>query len=288
MVLELLFNPFSLKKKPWQLFVVGFFNTIIALILSYIVFKDAAGLLSVFLIVMSTLPLFYVTIKREEELDFKYPESRLLKEHGKVLIFFLFLFFGIMTAMVLAYVFLPQQMVNSVFNLQQAAITNVNNVIQTGPNSAAVTGDITTIGLFLRILMNNFKVLFFCVIFSFLYGAGSIFILTWNASVIASAMGNLIKTEVGKAVSLIGFTSAATYFSAAAFSVFRYMTHGIFEIAAYFIAGLAGGIISIAFVKQNLKEPRVYLDVLDLVLISVGILVVGGIVEVYITPLLFS
>lgn len=288
MVLELLFNPFSLKKKPWQLFVVGFFNTIIALILSYIVFKDAAGLLSVFLIVMSTLPLFYVTIKREEELDFKYPESRLLKEHGKVLIFFLFLFFGIMTAMVLAYVFLPQQMVNSVFNLQQAAITNVNNVIQTGPNSAAVTGDITSIGLFLRILMNNFKVLFFCVIFSFLYGAGSIFILTWNASVIASAMGNLIKTEVGKAVSLIGFTSAATYFSAAAFSVFRYMTHGIFEIAAYFIAGLAGGIISIAFVRQNLKEPRVYLDVLDLVLISVGILVVGGIVEVYITPLLFS
>ncbi len=288
MVLELLFNPFSLKKKPWQLFVVGFFNTIIALILSYIVFKDAAGLLSVFLIVMSTLPLFYVTIKREEELDFKYPESRLLKEHGKVLIFFLFLFFGIMTAMVLAYVFLPQQMVNSVFNLQQAAITNVNNVIQTGPNSAAVTGDITSIGLFLRILMNNFKVLFFCVIFSFLYGAGSIFILTWNASVIASAIGNLIKTEVGKAVSLIGFTSAATYFSAAAFSVFRYMTHGIFEIAAYFIAGLAGGIISIAFVRQNLKEPRVYLDVLDLVLISVGILVVGGIVEVYITPLLFS
>ncbi len=288
MVLELLFNPFSLKKKPWQMFMVGFFNSIIALILSYVVFKDAAGLLSVFLIVMSTLPLFYVTIKREEELDFKYPESRLLKEHGKVLIFFLFLFFGIMTAMVLAYVFLPQQMVNSIFNLQQAAITNVNNVIQSSPSSAAVTGNMTSMGLFLRILINNFKVLFFCLIFSFLYGAGSIFILTWNASVIASAMGNLIKMEVAKAASLIGFTSIATYFSAAAFSVFRYMTHGIFEIAAYFIAGLAGGIISIAFVKQNLKEPRVYLDVLDLVLISVGILVVGGIIEVYVTPLLFS
>ncbi len=288
MVLELLFNPFSLKKKPWQMFMVGFFNSIIALILSYVVFKDAAGLLSVFLIVMSTLPLFYVTIKREEELDFKYPESRLLKEHGKVLIFFLFLFFGIMTAMVLAYVFLPQQMVNSVFNLQQAAITNVNNVIQNSPSSAAVTGNMTSMGLFLRILINNFKVLFFCLIFSFLYGAGSIFILTWNASVIASAIGNLIKMEVAKAASLIGFTSMATYFSAAAFSVFRYMTHGIFEIAAYFIAGLAGGIISIAFVKQNLKEPRVYLDVLDLVLISVGILVVGGIIEVYVTPLLFS
>ncbi len=288
MVLELLFNPFSLKKKPWQMFIVGFFNSIVAMILSYIVFKDAAGLLSVFLVVMSTLPIFYVTIKREEELDFKYPESRLLKEHGKVLVFFLFLFFGIMVAMSLAYVFLPQEIVNSIFNLQQAAITNVNNAIQTGSNSAVVTGNITSLSLFLRILFNNFKVLFFCLIFSFLYGAGAIFILVWNASVIASAMGNLIKMEVAQAMASIGLTSIATYFSAAAFSVFRYMTHGIFEIASYFIAGLAGGIISIAFVKQNLKEPKVYLDVLDLVLISMGLLVVGGIIEVYLTPLFFS
>lgn len=287
MVLELLFNPFSLKKKPWQMFVVGFFNSIVAIILSYIVFKDAAGLLSVFLVVMSTLPLFYVTIKREEELDFKYPESRLLKEHGKVLFFFIFLFFGILTAMVLAYIFLPQSIVDSVFNLQQAAITNVNDAIRS-PSSAVVTGNITTISLFLRILFNNFKVLFFCLMFSFLYGAGAIFILTWNASVIASAMGNLIKTEVSKAITSIGFPSVATYFSAAAFSVFRYMTHGIFEIAGYFIAGLAGGIISIAFVKQNLKEPKIYMDVLDLVLISIGLLVVGGIIEVYLTPIFFS
>lgn len=287
MVLELLFNPFSLKKKPWQMFVVGFFNSIVAIILSYIVFKDAAGLLSVFLVVMSTLPLFYVTIKREEELDFKYPESRLLKEHGKVLFFFIFLFFGILTAMVLAYIFLPQSIVDSVFNLQQAAITNVNDAIRS-PSSAVVTGNITTISLFLRILFNNFKVLFFCLMFSFLYGAGAIFILTWNASVIASAMGNLIKTEVSKAITSIGFPSVATYFSAAAFSVFRYMTHGIFEIAGYFIAGLAGGIISIAFVKQNLKEPKIYMDVLDLVLISIGLLVVGGIIEVYLTPVFFS
>ena len=288
MVLELLFNPFSLKKKPWQMFIVGFFNSIIALILSYIVFKDAAGLLSVFLVVMSTLPLFYVTIKREEELDFKYPESRILKEHAKVLFFFMFLFFGIMSAMVLAYVFLPQTMVNSVFNLQQSAIMNVNNAIQAGPSSAVVTGNITSISLFMRILFNNFKVLFFCLIFSFLYGAGAIFILTWNASVIASAMGNLIKTEVAHAINSIGLPSVATYFSAAAFSVFRYMTHGIFEIAAYFIAGLAGGIISIAFIKQRLKDPKIYMDVLDLVLISIGLLVVGGIIEVYITPVFFG
>src|SRR3989344_2140806 len=287
MVLELLFNPFALKKKPWQMFIAGFFNSIIAMILSYIVFRDAAGLLSVFLIVMATLPLFYVAVKNEEELDFKYPESRILKEHGKVLFFFIFLFFGILTAMVLAYIILPEPMVNSIFNLQQEAIMNVNNAIQNSPSSAVVTGNLTSLSLFLRILLNNFKVLFFCLIFSFLYGSGAIFILTWNASVIASAMGNLIKLEVSKAITLLGYNSMATYFSAAAFSVFRYMTHGIFEITAYFIAGLAGGIISIAFIKQNLKEQKIYVDVIDLVLISIGFLVVGSIIEVYLTPVFF-
>ena len=65
------------------------------------------------------------------------------------------------------------------------------------------------------------------------------------------------------------------------------MTHGIFEIAAYFIAGLAGGIISIALIKHNLQENRVLIDSLDLVLISVGFLIVAALIEVFITPLFF-
>ena len=60
------------------------------------------------------------------------------------------------------------------------------------------------------------------------------------------------------------------------------------EIAAYFVVGLAGGNISIAIIKHNLKENRVLIDVLDLVLISVGLLLIAGVVEVYITPVLFG
>ena len=43
-----------------------------------------------------------------------------------------------------------------------------------------------------EIFINNMGVLFLCIIFSFLYGAGAIFILTWNASVIAAAIGSFI------------------------------------------------------------------------------------------------
>ena len=284
MVLESLFNPFTLKKKPWEMFFGGFIYSIVGLVLSYLVFREVAGILTVFLIVIATLPMLYVTIKREEELDLKYNrEWKLLKEHTKVLIFLMFLFFGIVTALVLSYVFLPSGVVNAVFGLQEKAIINVNRILH-----GNITGGFAQFNLFVNIFVNNLKVLFFCVVFSFLYGTGAIFILTWNASVIATAIGNLIKTELAKTASLVGLPSMSAYFGVAAFSFFRYMVHGILEISAYFVAGLAGGIISIALIKHNLKEERVLLDAFDLILVSFGILLSAAVVEVYITPILFT
>ena len=280
MVLEALFNPFTVKKKPWQMFTAGFLYTIVSLAIAYVVFKEISGILMVFLIVIATLPMLYTTIKNEEELDLKSDrELTLLKEHTKVLIFLMFLFFGITTALVLVYIFLPIDIVNSIFPLQQKAIDSVNTAM-----NMEVTGNITKIGLFSRILVNNLKVLFFCLIFSLLYGTGAIFILTWNASVIATAIGNVVKLEIGNS---IGLSSFAGYVGIASFSFFKYMTHGILEIAAYFIVGLAGGIISIALIKHNLEDRRVLIDALDLVLIGLGLIFVAGIVEVYITPILF-
>ena len=280
MVLESLLNPFSLKKRPWEVFIAGFLYSIIGMVLSYLVFKEIAGILMVFLVVMATIPVLYTTIKNEEELDLKYDkEWILLKEHTKVLIFLMFLFFGITFAFVLSYVFLPTTMVSNIFFWQEKAILNVNNTVQ---------GGAVQFSFFIKIFINNLKVLFFCLVFSLLYGTGSIFILTWNASVIAAAMGNLIKLELAKTASLIGFASISTYFSAATFSFFRYMTHGFFEIAAYFVAGLAGGIISIALIKHNLQDNRVLADALDLILISLGILLIAAWMEVYVTPYFFA
>jgi len=280
MVLEALFNPFMVKKKPWQMFTAGFLYTIIALAMSYVVFTEIAGILMIFLIVIATLPILYATIKGEEELDFEIKnESLLLKEHTKVLIFLMFLFFGITLAFLVSYIFLPSSIVDSIFSLQQNAINSVNININT-----EVTGNIAKIDLFSRIFVNNLKVLFFCLVFSLLYGTGAIFILTWNASVIATAMGNLVKIKIAESAVALGVSS---YFGVAVFSFMRYMTHGLFEIIAYFVAGLAGGIISIALIKHNMEKRSVLIDSLDLVLISLGLIIVAGVIEVYITPLLF-
>jgi len=278
MVLESLFNPFSVKKRPWEMFLAGFLYSLVGLGLSYLVFRENVGLLTVFLIVLATVPLLYTTIKNEEELDLQIEkESILLKEHTKVLVFLICLFLGIVAALSLAYIFLPHSFTSVTFNLQEQAIQKVNMNVQ---------GKITHIDLFTRIFANNLKVLFFCILFSFLYGTGALFILTWNASVVATAMGNIFKLEIAKAASLVGLQGVSAYFNAASFSFFRYMTHGILEMGAYFVAGLAGGIISIALIKHNLKEDKVLIDALDMILLSLGLLLLAGLVEVFITPLL--
>ena len=144
-----------------------------------------------------------------------------------------------------------------------------------------VTGNVISGGMLLKIFLNNIRVLIFCLLFSFFYGVGAIFILSWNASVIGVAIGNFIRTNVSKYLA---------YFSIVPLAIVRYMTHGILEIGAYFVAGLAGGIISVAIIKHDLGTKNfehVLLDSVDLILVSVLLLVIAALVEVFITPLLF-
>ena len=271
------------------MFAVGFIYSIIALFLSYFVFKEISGILTVFLIVIAVLPTMYITIKSEEELDIKYEgEWKLLQEHAKVITFLLCLFMGVTAALVFSYIFLPQGMVDNIFILQQKAITNVNDYVRGSIIGDGVTGQTTKTDIFIKIFLNNLKVLFFCLVFSLLYGTGALFILIWNASVIATAVGALIKNKLAETASIAGLSLFSLYLGTTTFSFFKYMLHGVLEITAYFIAALAGGILSMALIKKDLSYDAIMTDVLDLVLISIGFLLVGGIVEVYITPLLFS
>lgn len=70
----------------------------------------------------------------------------------------------------------------------------------------------------------------------------------------------------------------------------RYSLHGVPEILAYFIGGLAGGIISIAVIRHDFgtkKFERILLDSSDLLITAVVVLLIAAIIEVFITPALF-
>jgi uncharacterized membrane protein SpoIIM required for sporulation len=116
------------------------------------------------------------------------------------------------------------------------------------------------------------------------------FILAWNASIIGAAMGNLVRSNLALAADAVGLSQAGHYFQVVSYALLRYVIHGIPEIAAYFVAGLAGGIISIAIIKHDMgtrKFEHIILDTADLLLIALLLTFVAGILEVWVTPVFF-
>ncbi|MBI2138065.1 stage II sporulation protein M [Candidatus Woesearchaeota archaeon] len=277
MVLEELITPFKAEAKPWKLFFYGFLYASIALGLSLWIFRPYASLVMIFLTVFASMPLLINTLKIEEGKDIEgHPEMFLLKEHSRALSFLVFLFLGSTIAYMFWYIVLPADITLGLFSIQTKTITDINTQI-TGQAVSQAT-------LFSKIFFNNLKVLIFCLIFSFLYGSGALFILTWNASVIATAIGNFVRSNISE------LSSAFHYFEITSLGIMRYFIHGIPEIGAYFIGGLAAGIISIAVINHDFGSKKfraVLVDSTDLLLLSLVTLVVAAVIEVFITPVLF-
>ncbi|MDP7521104.1 MAG: stage II sporulation protein M, partial [Candidatus Pacearchaeota archaeon] len=102
----------------------------------------------------------------------------------------------------------------------------------------------------------------------------AIFVLAWNASVIAAAIGIFTKYQI----------------SGIPLGITRYMIHGFPEIAAYFITALAGGIFGVGVIRNGIKNKkflRLVENVVILLFIALIILVIAAVIEVYFTPALF-
>lgn len=283
MVLESIITPVSAEKRPHQMVILGAVYATVSIFLALWVFKTESSLVMVFLTAMAAIPLVFNTINMEEEKDLEgMEESWLLKEHGKALEAFIFLFIGMTLAFAAWYALLSAETISILFKTQVGTIKTIN---------PAATGFATSqFSSFTRIFLNNVRVLIFCILFSFLYGSGAIFILAWNGSVIGAAMGNFIRGGLGEAANLIGLEKVGHYFSHITLGLLMYSIHGIPEIFAYFVAGLAGGIISIAVIRHDFgsqKFEHILLDSADLLLLSIIILFIAGVLEVWVTPIVF-
>ena len=283
MVVESLLNPFKAEKKPWEMLFLGFLYTSIGIFMSLWIFRNEASLIMVFMITMASLPIFYNTMKLEESKDMLIEkETAILKEHNKAISFFMHLFIGVTVACAVWYIILPNSTINQLFDKQTGTIQAINN---------QVSGNVIhNLGVFWKIFFNNFKVLAFSVLFSFVYGAGAIFILTWNATVIGAAIGNFVRVNISSYTSSLGLMEAGNYFHVVSLGLLKYSLHGVPEIASYFYGGLAGGIISVAVIRKHYKSSkfsRLMIDFSELILIATGFLIAAAFLEVYVTPVLF-
>jgi uncharacterized membrane protein SpoIIM required for sporulation len=284
MVLEALLNPASAEKKKYKMMLLGFGITVIGALLAFFVFEAHASMVTIFLVALAATPLMYNIIKYEEEKDLQdTSEKLLLQEHTKALEAFMFLFIGITIAVAFLYIVLPWDKTSLLFQAQTDTLKNIRGGI-TGMSQ------IEQLNAFSVTFFNNVKVLIFAILFSFVFGAGAIFVLAWNASVIGTAIGNFIRGNLALYSELIGLDKVAKYFHVITIGLFRYAIHGIPEILAYFVGALAGGIISVAIINHDFgssKFEHIVLDAADLLFISIGLLFVAAVLEVWVTPIIF-
>ncbi|MEK6855949.1 MAG: stage II sporulation protein M [Nanoarchaeota archaeon] len=287
-MLEMLINPKKGERNPWELFFVGaFYASLSILLVNWIFAQDAvlsrySGILMVTFTVMFSMPFIYYTIRLEEKrVNPTEGTWELIKEHRNAIYAFMFLFIGFVVAFSFWYIVLSS---NESFRAQIETYCVINRpssfnecVHQYGlkdSTNVVVTGGVTSIQRLGMIFWNNFYVCIFTLVFSLIFGAGVIFILAWNASVIAAAIGIFTKSQL---ISL-------------PYGLARYLIHGIPEIAAYFIIALAGGIISVAVIRHEAGTEKfweVLRDSLSLIFLGIVILFVAAVIEVFVTPLLF-
>ncbi|MBU1111904.1 MAG: stage II sporulation protein M [archaeon] len=280
MVLESIISSLHAERRPEEMVIYGFMTATIALLLSIWVFPAYASFAMVTFTVMAILPLMIHVMKLEKEKQ-ESKNSKGLLEHKRVVLFFICLFMGFTLAFVFWFLLLPTDLSTDVFRLQMNTITDINS-----PTGSAISQSHT----FGNIFVNNLRVLSLSILFSFIFSSGAIFILVWNASVVAVAMGSVFKMVVAA-----GEASSATYFWAASFAALRYLVHGIPEVTAYFIGGLAGGIISFTILDYKLglsklfkKSYRPLKDATYLIIGALILLVISALIEVFITPILIQ
>jgi len=193
-------------------------------------------------------------LRYEEHEDEAMMETHtFFQRYGDIIFAYVALFSGMIIAMSLSFVILPETFVETVFSDQ---INEVN----------LIRGKFDFGNKFVEIFANNSSVLTLSFLFSFLFGSGAIFILAWNASVLSSAIGLIAKSSGG----LIALPSA----------VLMFIPHGSFEIGAYFIGAIAGGLVSAAVTRRkSVKFWHVVRDSMKLLAIAFVFLIIGGIIE---------
>ncbi|MFH1786587.1 MAG: stage II sporulation protein M [archaeon] len=244
------------------------------LALDYSAYATSVSLSMIFFTSLGLAPLMVRLLQVEERRDIEDLEDTFLERHYHVLLAYAALFVGAVFAYSLWFTILPESLVETIFSEQLSTIRWVSG-LRMGLTAQVIGGQ--SFGL---ILNNNLKILAVSALMSFALGSGAIFILTWNASVIAVAIGDTARTFISYYAGMGHFAGVAAYFHALPISLSRLLFHGSIEILAYFIGGLAGGILSVAAIAhEGAAIWLVIKDATKLLAFSVFLIVVAAAIE---------
>ncbi|MCD6496659.1 MAG: stage II sporulation protein M [Candidatus Aenigmarchaeota archaeon] len=276
-MLESLVKFNEIKERPWLMFLWALLISSVGIVFGYEVSYNVtvsgttlklAGIFSVLFTIIPAVYFLTMYIKREEGMDErdieKHYEKGFWEREEKDIMVLLFFFAGLTVSYALWAVYLPAD----TFQIQ---IMKVQDIRSSTGNFIGHSGQLMSgyasgneYSRFIQILENNLWVTSFAFVFSLIFGAGAIFIIVWNASILGAYIGRL----------------SESFFHIPIVSL-NFLPHGIPEIAGYIIAGISGSLISAAVLRGH-KDAilfGIFRDSMKLLGLALLFVFLGAVIE---------
>jgi uncharacterized membrane protein SpoIIM required for sporulation len=267
MVLESIIPVKKVIKKPIDMFIFSMIVSLASIYLADMIFPGTStGKIITLFITVGITPMIYGIFREEEEIEREEAENRIkesfFQRHGETILIFSLFFLGVFLSIFMVSTFSEEKYVKYIFQDQLSEIERVTSI--SNPSGAFAVSEILEM-----IIENNLRVMGLSFLLSFLLGSGAIIILAWNASILALYLSSflrkgLIEEFLIRSISLI--------------------PHAPIEIAAYFLAGIAGGVLSVGVIREKLFSKEFFFVLRDsLILMGLALLAVliGAVIEVF-------
>ncbi len=292
---------FFIASSALNFFVISFVYSVLLLFVSYFIFTDYAGILSVFLLSLALIPVVskYLTqaekfsgrFQRIEKKNISMNEIRLASKKFSLKQFYLdfknpikvffYCFLGVFAAYALVSLLLPMEFVEVALADQSGSIAGKAvelfgvTILSLNTNSISVFGlTIFDAGFTLSIFQNNLFVLFVCFALPLILEYGTAFVVIWNASL----WGTVFALHARQLASVQGASPLIVLGSL----LIVVLPHTILEGGSYFISAISGSVSHHAFVNEKFLSQRfkqLLFYALLLILIAFILLVFGAVVE---------
>lgn len=264
-MIDILLKAYWVEKKPWYGIFLGFLFATLGIGFSFLIFKDEPSFPAIFLTTLAAAPVVIRLIKNEE---WEPKFEKIVERHKKIIEIYFYFFFGMAIAFALFNTILPENVSSLIFN-EQIKKFGTGFFSFTGLFGINLQYFSSQIDLFSKIVINNLGLMFFFFLLSLFYGSGSMFLLSWNASILGVMWGRMIKTAL--------FLSDPMTFATRTFFNFPYLLP---EILGYFLASIAGGIVSVNLTRKT-KIGIAMIDSLIFLAISIAVIICAGIIETF-------
>lgn len=276
-MLHKIFTAKNIEKSANYALFAGVFFTLVSFITSSYIFRKTPSLIGVSAIIFTVTMTLPILLSLFNDIALQDKKKSFAAKTKKLLDFYIYFFIGSFVIFFLLSLVMPSKIMSSdqIYGTAKVIVPQ-----KLGLPSPPVDANQLIIGIF----RNNFSVMIAAFILSIIFGAGSLFLLTLNASIFASALSNVLWQTVQNSeylylYSLISCNMGILFF------------HMLPEVVGYFLAAIAGALLYVAILKEKLFSAefmRTMKKSLLILLIAIGVLLISAIIEVKLSRNLIS